>query len=328
MARAKRLISVQQAQDDDDEDIPSTSQRPRTQRRASPAEEDDVDATQVTQTDNDSFQQMVKSLVRLAISSEYTRHPIRRADITTKVLSTQGRQFKNVFDAAQLALRQTFGMEMVELPAKEKVTMIQKRQAQKSGSGAASGASKSWILRSTLPEKFRIPEILPPPKVPTQELEAAYVGLYSFVVGVIMLGGGRLPEAKLERYLKRTNADQSTPVDSKDKLLARMEKEGYIQRAREMNAGEETVEYLVGPRGKMEIGEAGTAGFVKMVYGENFDEDAGKRLERSMKMVAANRALIEGGKKDGEDGESTRKARGRPRKEAADQAEEESSEGE
>jgi len=320
---------VQQAQDDDDEDVPSTSQRPRTQRCLSPAEDDDVDATQVTQTDNDSFQTMVKSLVRLALSSEYTRHPIRRADITTKVLLTQGRQFKNVFDAAQLALRQTFGMEMVELPAKEKVTMIQKRQAQKSGasgSGSASAASKSWILRSTLPEKYRIPEILPPPKVPTQEMEAAYVGLYSFIVGVIMLGGGRLPEAKLERYLKRTNADQSTPVDSRDKLLARMEREGYIQRAREMNAGEETVEYLVGPRGKMEIGEAGVAGFVKAVYGETFDEDAAKRLERSMKMVAANRALTEGGKKDGEDGETTRKARGRPRKEAVHQAEEESSE--
>jgi len=322
------LILVQQAQDDDDDDVPSTSQRPRTQRRLSPAEEDDVDATQVTQTDNDSFQTMVKSLVRLALSSEYTRHPIRRADITTKVLLTQGRQFKNVFDAAQLALRQTFGMEMVELPAKEKVTMIQKRQAQKSGSsgsGSASAASKSWILRSTLPEKYRIPEILPPPKVPTQEMEAAYVGLYSFIVGVIMLGGGRLPEAKLERYLKRTNADQSTPVDSRDKLLARMEREGYIQRAREMNAGEETVEYLVGPRGKMEIGEAGVAGFVKAVYGETFDEDAAKRLERSMKMVVANRALTDGGKKDGEDGETTRKARGRPRKEAAGQAEEESS---
>lgn len=257
---------------------------------------------------------MIKGLVRLALASEYSRMPIRRADISNKVLGTQGRQFKVVFEGAQLALRQTFGMEMVELPAKEKVTMEAKRRAQKSGAAdKASTTTKSWILRSILPEKFRIPEIMPPPKVPTQQMEEAYVGLYSFVVAVIMLAGGRLPEAKLERYLKRTNADQSTPVDTKEKMLARMVKEGYIQREREMNAGEETVEYLVGPRGKMEIGEEGLAGMVKTVYGAGFNEEARQRLDRSLKSVAANNKIKEGGDTDG----GTQRRRGRPRKEAA-----------
>lgn len=259
---------------------------------------------------------MIKALVRLALASEYSRLPIRRADISTKVLGTQGRQFKTVFDGAQLALRQTFGMEMVELPAKEKVTMQQKRAAQKSGAAdKPSSTSKSWILYSILPEKFRIPEIMPPPKVPTQQMEEAYVGLYSFVVSVIMLAGGRLPEAKLERYLKRTNADQSTPVDTKEKVLARMEKEGYIQRVREMNAGEETVEYLVGPRGKMEVGEEGMAGMVKMVYGNSFDEEAKQRLERSLKSVAANNKVKADAEGD-RNGSTKRQGRGRPRKEA------------
>ncbi|MBZ6374601.1 MAG: MAGE domain-containing protein [Kocuria palustris] len=71
---------------------------------------------------------MVKKLVRLAIASEYSRLPIRRNDISAKVLGEQGsRQFKLVFDQAQREMRQRFGMEMTELPAREKVTITQRR---------------------------------------------------------------------------------------------------------------------------------------------------------------------------------------------------------
>lgn len=71
---------------------------------------------------------MVKKMVRLALSSEFARLPIRRTEISTKVLGEQGsRQFKLVFDEAQKVLRSRFGMQMVELPAKEKVTISQRR---------------------------------------------------------------------------------------------------------------------------------------------------------------------------------------------------------
>lgn len=71
---------------------------------------------------------MVQKLVRLALSSEYARLPIRRADISAKVLLEQGaRQFKPVFAGAQQELRSKFGMEMTELPAREKVTISQRR---------------------------------------------------------------------------------------------------------------------------------------------------------------------------------------------------------
>jgi hypothetical protein len=71
---------------------------------------------------------MVKKLVRLALSSEYSRLPIRRTDISAKVLGEQGsRQFKAVFEAAQKVLRTKFGMEMTELPGREKVTIHQRR---------------------------------------------------------------------------------------------------------------------------------------------------------------------------------------------------------
>ena len=70
---------------------------------------------------------MVKKLVRLALASEYQRRPIRRADISEKVLGSQGRQFKTVFDQANSELMDVFGMVMVELPKSEKVTARQKR---------------------------------------------------------------------------------------------------------------------------------------------------------------------------------------------------------
>lgn len=38
-----------------------------------------------------------------------------------------GRQFKHVFEDAQRELRDKFGMEMTELPVKEKVTISQRR---------------------------------------------------------------------------------------------------------------------------------------------------------------------------------------------------------
>lgn len=71
---------------------------------------------------------MVKKLVRLALACEYARLPLRRTDITAKVLGDAGsRPFKAVFDGAQKALRSRFGMQMVELPAKERVTISQRR---------------------------------------------------------------------------------------------------------------------------------------------------------------------------------------------------------
>lgn len=69
----------------------------------------------------------MKKLVRFALACEYSRRPIRRADISEKVLGNNGRQFKAVFAQAQAQLRAVFGMEMVELPVRDKVTLQQRR---------------------------------------------------------------------------------------------------------------------------------------------------------------------------------------------------------
>ncbi|KOC16547.1 hypothetical protein AFLA70_459g000900 [Aspergillus flavus AF70] len=272
------------------------SQGPTPQRRRTSNQNQHQTQASASDTDDDathhpsSTDVMVKKMVRLALASEYARQPIRRTEISAKVLGEQGvRQFKVVFESAQKVLREKFGMQMVELPGRERVTIHDRRGAffllylKDGGFEKPSSTNKSWIVGSTLPAAYRRPEILPPTKAPW---ESTYTGLYSFIIAVIMLNGGSLPEQKLDRYLARTNADTYTPIDRTDRLLQRLCKEGYLVRTREMDGGEELVEYMVGPRGKMEVGTAGVAGLVREVYGvgntEEQREDFEARLARSL----------------------------------------------
>ena len=254
---------------------------------------------------------MIKKLVRLALATEFSRLPLRRADISTKgvcrvylwkayrkvanrfrVLEQHNRMFKVVFAGAQQVLHETFGMKMIELPSKEKVTIAQKRAAQRAGGagalqGGTSASSKSWILTSTLPSHLRNVAILAPTRNPGTASEAEYVGLYTFVVSTIYLSeGARVSEGKLERYLQRLNASEYVPSGVKtEEALRRMEKQGYIVKVREREpGGEETVDWMLGPRGKIEIGEKGVAGMVKAVYGKTDAqmEELEDKLERSL----------------------------------------------
>ena len=181
-----------------------------------------------------------------------------------------GRQFKHVFTEAQEQLRSVFGMELTELPVKEKVTISQKRAAQRSGTQGPT-TSKAYILTSTLPARYRNASVLQPPQIPSTGAEAAYVGLTTFIIALIYLSPSQtMSESRLEKHLKRMNADNFVLAGEKtEKVLKRMEKENYIIKIRERDGGgEESVEYVVGPRGKVEVGEKGVAGLVRGVYGK------------------------------------------------------------
>ncbi|KAK1141218.1 hypothetical protein N8T08_009257 [Aspergillus melleus] len=278
----KRRAEPEPASEDSSSAEPDTQvsfENARRRRRTEVASsESDSDGDEDEARAPSSTDVMVKKLVRLALASEYSRLPIRRTDISAKVLGEQGsRQFKTVFNEAQEALRTTFGMQLTELPGKEKVSIQQRRAAQKVE--RPSSTNKSWILTSTLPAAYRKPEILPPTEAP---MEGIYTGIYSFIISLILLNGGSLPEQKLDRYLRRTNAETYTPIDRTDRLLQRLCKEGYLLRVREMDGGEEVIEYMVGPRGKMEVGAQGAAGLVRQVYGRpDPDEEDTTPAERA-----------------------------------------------
>jgi len=160
-------------------------------------------------------------------------------------------------------------------------------------------SAQSWILVSCLPAPYRArPALMVPSRAPDQAVESAYVALYTMVVALMYLhtpsgGGGAeaargedddgsgtsttepISDAKLHRYLSRLNLSEWTPMGVEganvDKLLARMVREGYVEKRRETSGGEEVVEWVVGPRGRREVGRKGVAGLVRGVYGFGVD---------------------------------------------------------
>ena len=168
-------------------------------------------------------------------------------------------------------------------------------------------------------------------------MESTYTGMYSFIIAVILLNGGSLQETKLERYLKRTNADTYTPLDRTDKFLQRLCKEGYLVRMREMDGGEEIIEYMVGPRGKIEVGIRGVAGLVREVYGRPSEadmadmtaaekdkmEDFEQRLANGLGMRRAEQSVVEAdgiGENAGDDDDQGRSRRSRRQGEEEDES--------
>lgn len=93
-----------------------------------------------------------------------------------------------------------------------------------------------------------------------------------------------------------------------EKVLKRMEREGYIVRVRERDGGgEETIDYIVGPRGKAEVGERAVAGVVRRVYGKKDIEadELEKKLVRSLGEVAIEkktRVVVQEEGGEGEEG--------------------------
>lgn len=172
------------------------------------------------------------------------------------------------------------------------------------------------MLTSILPSAFHHPDILPPSAVPTEGEEGKYTGIYSVIVALISLSGGQLNDSKLERYMKRVHLEDSTPVEGYEKpamLMKRMEKDGYIVRIRETGpGGEEDVCWILGPRAKVEIGDAGVRGLTSCVYGDPEGaeaEDLERRIARSLGV----------GERPGDlqrqtQGGAEKKKRGRPRK--------------
>lgn len=59
------------------------------------------------------------------MAHEFSRQPIRRADISKNIVG--GRKLNAVFEKAQEELRNVWGMEMVELPVREKRGLHQRR---------------------------------------------------------------------------------------------------------------------------------------------------------------------------------------------------------
>ncbi|KAM4064940.1 MAGE family protein [Hirsutella rhossiliensis] len=287
---------------DDDESDQDARPRQRPNRNGSGDEAGDESGDGMDGNPNqDADRQLAKKLVRYAISCEYSRTPIRRDGIKERVLGNQGRSFKRVFVLAQKQLREIWGMELRELPVREKMSLQEKRQAMKSSSQIKTG-SGAYLLTSNLPEPYRSATILKPSRIPNEEDEATYAAFYTLVVALIWLNSGELSEQKLRRYLMRLNADQNVSNEKTDMTLKRMEKHGYVIKKVERppigQDGDQNVTWHIGPRAKEEIGLDGVMGMVREVFGD-WSPDLEKKLRSSLGLkaqpTAANEDAVEAG---------------------------------
>ncbi|KAE8448749.1 hypothetical protein EG329_008964 [Mollisiaceae sp. DMI_Dod_QoI] len=289
---SRRRRVVQEDEQPSEEERIQTTQRNRKRapqlddEEGEEDEEDEDEAGDEMDVDSrsDGQDQVVKKMVRYALACEYQRMPIRRTGITEKVIGKQRGSFKRVFESAQIQLRTKFGMEMVELPVREKTTMKEKRAAQKSK--GSSKSSSSYILTTILPTEYRTPDIMPPSIIGSIGDEAAYIGICSVIVSIIALSpNGTLGDPQLKRHLQRMNLEQNAAgLGKTDELLKKMERQGYLNKVTETNADEETVDWHVGARGKVEIATKGIRGLVLEVYGDNPPEDLDKKLQRTLGM--------------------------------------------
>jgi melanoma-associated antigen len=109
------------------------------------------------------------------------------------------------------------------------------------------------------------------------------------IISLISLFGqdGRLSDAKLTNYLQRMNADVNMPMDKTEATLQKMIRQGYLVKIKENNNGDEIIDWMVGPRGKVEVGNKGVTGLVEEVYGDNAPDDLAERIRSSLGLKRA-----------------------------------------
>ncbi|KAI1362422.1 MAGE protein [Xylaria arbuscula] len=284
----RRRTAYHEGEDEEDEE----PRRQRPAKRVQPSDDDsdasdndgeqDIDMDRPAGADNTSDDQLVKKLVRYALACEYARIPIRRDGIREKVLGAHARSFRRVFDAAQEQLQKVFGMEMAELPVREKRTLKDKQKAVKRGASQASASSRQYVLISCLPKEYRTQPVIAPSRMPSAAEEAAYVAFYTIVISLITLSNGELSDMKLRRYLTRLNASQNLPTDKTDNVLQKLIRQGYLDKIVERVEGDEdAVTWCVGPRGKVEVSPQSIAQVVSEVWRDP-PEDFEKKLEKSL----------------------------------------------
>lgn len=187
------------------------------------------------------------ALVRLALFAEIKRSSLRREEIAKKVLGGSARQFGPVLALAQKILKDTFGMELVELRSRaelgreagadkdaeledaQKATGVKKR--------AAAAGSKTYIVRSTLDPLIVEYAALTDSQIIEQEVaempsddededarrygsiiswtqcdQLGAVGITYVILSLILISGRVMNDIDLRAALRRLNLDEDVQL--------------------------------------------------------------------------------------------------------------------
>jgi hypothetical protein len=145
--------------------------------------------------------------------------------------------------------------------------------------------SRQYILTSILPKEYKAQSIITPSRLPSSREEGENVGFYTFVITAIVLSGGDLSDSKLRRHLNRMNANENLPMDKTADVLAKLVRQGYIEKVVEKSdaAEDDIITWCVGPRGKVEVPPKSIAAFVQEVWGDP-PADLNKKIAKSLGM--------------------------------------------
>ncbi|RIB28767.1 MAGE family-domain-containing protein [Gigaspora rosea] len=240
----------------------------------------------------EELERKVKDVVRLALSSELRKIPLKRDEITRKVLHEHSRAFTVVMSKARERLRDIFGMDLVELPAKEKKAVTSSGTTRRGGANKdkSSSASKSYALQNILPQKLRETGLIQWDRNEEQEI----MGLLTVILSLIHVNGRVLSDDQLRHYFRTLYLDNN-PKFELEKLLANFVKQGYLDKQKSGFADSSSqapekdhVEYRWGPRAKIEMPETNLCDFIKSVYGGDAPPDIDKQIERASGIAIEN----------------------------------------
>ncbi|RPD58316.1 MAGE-domain-containing protein [Lentinus tigrinus ALCF2SS1-7] len=257
MSRATRSQRAPQASQSK---APRATQGGRGSRRARVAEESEeeeehipIDDLENGDGDEDKAQgdiaKKAYDLVRLALFHEQRRMPLRRDEISKKVLGSGTRSFVPILQAANKILQQTFGMELVELqpmPSEKDMSEKDAELLNKTGvkKKSTSSGTKSYILRSCLDPALI--ELACSPDADIRELEQnenrdenqefaeddnpigtrstgsilawhntdqlASIGILYVILALILVEGRVISDNDLRAILKRLQLPSSAPI--------------------------------------------------------------------------------------------------------------------
>ncbi|RKP11098.1 MAGE homology domain-containing protein [Thamnocephalis sphaerospora] len=230
----------------------------------------------------------VKDLVRLALAAERQRVPLKREDIAKKVLKDHSRAFRVIFEKTQVQLRRVFGMELVELPTREKAQQIGVSAARRAAVHREKTSTNTFVLRSILPAELRHAELI------DWGEDAALMGFSMVVLSLIYVNERTLSEERLHHYLRKLGVTERPhpQLKSLEVALMRMVKIGYLDRVTSSgDSGDvSAIEYRWGPRAKVEMDEREMADFVVKVFGDQAPADLVQSIRRASGVIDASTA--------------------------------------
>lgn len=137
------------------------------------------------------------------------------------------------------------------------------------------------------------------------------------ILTLVYLSGRSLNEATLKRHLRKLGIDERVLVEGNkesgkmENILGKMVKEGYLVKLKDevVPGQDQSHTYVVGPRGKLEIGRGGVEEFVKQIY-QGVDGEIDDGFDRKINRAIGKEDLAnEAGESNPEAGEPKNKRR-------------------